>query len=67
MRWGCSVNDVLLASVAGALRQYLVAKGDDTEGVEVRALVPVNLRPEAVLRRRTWQSFRCIGAEPAGG
>ncbi len=25
---GCSVNDTLLASVAGALRSYLVAKGD---------------------------------------
>ncbi len=42
---GCSVNDVLLASVAGALRAYLAAKGDATEAVEVRALIPVNLRP----------------------
>jgi WS/DGAT/MGAT family acyltransferase len=41
----CSVNDVLLASVAGALRRYLVAKGDPVEGVELRAMVPVNLRP----------------------
>ncbi|HSD43857.1 MAG TPA: wax ester/triacylglycerol synthase family O-acyltransferase [Burkholderiales bacterium] len=40
----CSVNDVLLATVAGALRRYLVDKGDPTEGVELRALVPVNLR-----------------------
>jgi WS/DGAT/MGAT family acyltransferase len=42
---GCSVNDVLLATVAGALRRYLVAKGDRTDGVELRAMVPVNLRP----------------------
>jgi diacylglycerol O-acyltransferase len=42
---GCSVNDVLLASVAGALRSYLASKGDATAGVEVRALIPVNLRP----------------------
>jgi WS/DGAT/MGAT family acyltransferase len=42
---GCSVNDVLLASVAGALRRYLVAHGDEVEGVMIRALVPVNLRP----------------------
>jgi diacylglycerol O-acyltransferase len=41
---GCSVNDVLLASVAGALRAYLLEKGDPIEGVEVRALVPVNMR-----------------------
>jgi WS/DGAT/MGAT family acyltransferase len=40
----CSVNDVLLATVAGALRRYLVDKGDATDGVELRAMVPVNLR-----------------------
>jgi diacylglycerol O-acyltransferase / wax synthase len=40
-----SVNDVLLSCVAGALRDYLVARGDAVEGVVVRALVPVNLRP----------------------
>ena len=40
----CSVNDILLSCVTGALRQYLVDQGDDTEGVEVRAFVPVNLR-----------------------
>jgi len=42
---GCSVNDVLLASVAGAIRNYLVAKGDQVDGAELRAFVPVNLRP----------------------
>ena len=42
---GASVNDVLLSCVAGALRAYLADKGDDTEGVMMRALVPVNLRP----------------------
>jgi WS/DGAT/MGAT family acyltransferase len=41
----CSVNDMMLSSVAGALRDYLEAKGDTTDGVEVRALVPLNLRP----------------------
>ncbi|MGE5667252.1 MAG: wax ester/triacylglycerol synthase family O-acyltransferase, partial [Betaproteobacteria bacterium] len=41
---GASVNDVLLSCVAGALREYLVAKGDATDGVMIRALVPVNLR-----------------------
>ena len=40
----CSVNDVLLATVAGALRRYLVDKGDPTDGLELRAVVPVNLR-----------------------
>jgi WS/DGAT/MGAT family acyltransferase len=40
-----SVNDVLLSCVAGALRRYLIAQGEDTEGCQIRAMVPVNLRP----------------------
>ncbi len=42
---GCSINDVLLATAAGALRDYMTKKGDDATGVELRAIVPVNLRP----------------------
>jgi diacylglycerol O-acyltransferase len=42
---GCSINDVLLSTAAGALREYLARKGDETDGVEVRGIVPVNLRP----------------------
>jgi diacylglycerol O-acyltransferase / wax synthase len=41
---GCSINDMLLSCVAGAMRRYLEEKGDRTEGVEVRALAPINLR-----------------------
>ncbi|MCX7893964.1 MAG: wax ester/triacylglycerol synthase family O-acyltransferase [Burkholderiales bacterium] len=41
---GGSVNDVLLSCAAGALRRYLAARGESTAGVEVRAMVPVNLR-----------------------
>ena len=44
---GCSVNDVLLACVAGAIGHYLRAAGDDPSGKEIRAMVPVNLRPLA--------------------
>ena len=40
-----SVNDVLLSCVAGALRAYLVERGDAVDGAMIRALVPVNLRP----------------------
>jgi len=40
----CTVNDMLLAAVAGALNGYLRDHGDATEGVEVRALVPIDLR-----------------------
>ena len=42
---GASVNDVLLSCVAGALRTYLLGRGEDTQGCEIRAMVPVNLRP----------------------
>ena len=42
---GCSINDVLLSMAAGALRDYLEEKGDAVEGLEIRAIVPVNLRP----------------------
>ena len=41
----CSVNDVLMSCVAGAIAQYLQDKGDAVEGKEIRAMVPVNLRP----------------------
>ena len=41
----CSINDVLLSCVAGALGEYLKAHGDDVAGQEIRAMVPVNLRP----------------------
>jgi len=40
-----SVNDVLLASVAGAIGSYLRDAGEDPTGKDIRALVPVNLRP----------------------
>jgi diacylglycerol O-acyltransferase len=42
---GCSINDVLLSMAAGALRDYLLEKGDAVDGLEIRAIVPVNLRP----------------------
>jgi WS/DGAT/MGAT family acyltransferase len=40
----CSINDVLLSCVAGAIGDYLKAHGDATQGKEIRAMVPVNLR-----------------------
>jgi WS/DGAT/MGAT family acyltransferase len=40
-----TVNDVLLTAMTGALRRYLVAKGEDVEGLNFRAVIPVNLRP----------------------
>jgi WS/DGAT/MGAT family acyltransferase len=42
---GCSINDVLLSMAAGSLRDYLEERGEAVAGVEIRAIVPVNLRP----------------------
>ena len=43
---GGTVNDVVLTVVAGALRQWLRTRGVRTEGLELRALVPVSIRPK---------------------
>jgi len=43
---GCTVNDVLIAAVSGALRNYMIAQGDSKDALQdIRATVPVNLRP----------------------
>ncbi|WP_055491233.1 wax ester/triacylglycerol synthase family O-acyltransferase [Streptomyces sp. TP-A0356] len=45
---GGTVNDVLIAVVAGALRRWLDERGDGSAGVEPRALIPVsNRRPRS--------------------
>jgi diacylglycerol O-acyltransferase / wax synthase len=42
---GGTVNDVVLAVVAGALRQWMISRGEPlTSEVSVRALVPVSVR-----------------------
>jgi diacylglycerol O-acyltransferase len=44
--FGCTVNDALIAAVTGALREYMISVGDDPEELrDIRATVPVNLRP----------------------
>ncbi|MFO7169877.1 MAG: wax ester/triacylglycerol synthase family O-acyltransferase [Chloroflexota bacterium] len=40
-----TVNDVLINAVAGALRRYLLRRGAPVAGLNIRAVVPVNLRP----------------------
>jgi diacylglycerol O-acyltransferase len=42
--FGGTVNDVVLAVVAGALRAFLISRGVGAEGMELRALVPVSVR-----------------------
>src|SRR5262245_24326255 len=44
--FGGTVNDVVLTVVSGALRSWLRSRGIKTEGLELRALVPVSIRGE---------------------
>jgi WS/DGAT/MGAT family acyltransferase len=43
-RFGGTVNDVVLAVVAGALRRFLRRRGVAVDGLDFRAMVPVNVR-----------------------
>jgi diacylglycerol O-acyltransferase / wax synthase len=43
---GGTVNDVILSIVAGGIGKYLRARGHDTNGLELRAMVPVSVRAE---------------------
>jgi diacylglycerol O-acyltransferase / wax synthase len=43
---GGTVNDVVLAAVAGALGRYLRMHGEPTEDVVLKAMVPVSVRAE---------------------
>ena len=45
VREGATVNDILVAAATGAIRRYLQSRGDDVSGLEIRAAIPVNLRP----------------------
>jgi diacylglycerol O-acyltransferase len=57
---GCSINDVLLACVAGAIGVYLSERGEDVEGKQIRAMVPVNLRPMS----EAWKLGNRFGLAP---
>jgi diacylglycerol O-acyltransferase / wax synthase len=48
--FGGTVNDVVLSVVAGGLRRWLQSRGVRTEGLELRALVPVSIRAGAESR-----------------
>jgi WS/DGAT/MGAT family acyltransferase len=43
---GGTVNDVVLAVVTGSIREWLHSRGVRTEGLELRALVPVSIRAD---------------------
>lgn len=39
-----TINDVVLAVVAGALRRHMLRRGESVEGVQLKAFVPVSVR-----------------------
>jgi WS/DGAT/MGAT family acyltransferase len=43
---GGTVNDVVLATVAGALGRHLRRRGHNTDGLELKAMVPVSVRQD---------------------
>jgi WS/DGAT/MGAT family acyltransferase len=44
---GGTVNDAVLAAVTGALRAFLIRRGRDPVGMELKAMVPVSVRADA--------------------
>ena len=56
----CSVNDVLLSCAAGAIRGYLAERGEDVDGAEMRAMVPVNLRGTGKPLQRLGNKFGLV-------
>ena len=44
--FGATVNDVVLAVVTGALAYFLQSRGRRTEGIELKAAVPVSVRSD---------------------
>lgn len=66
---GGSLNDVVLATLAGGLKRLLEGQGQETRGLELTALVPVSLRaaPDAAdLGNRISAMLVPLAVDPAG-
>ncbi|MGH3942347.1 MAG: wax ester/triacylglycerol synthase family O-acyltransferase [Pseudonocardiaceae bacterium] len=59
--YGGTVNDVLLAVVAGALRDWLLARGHPVDGLILRAFIPVSqrARPGNRIGRNRLSGYLC--------
>jgi WS/DGAT/MGAT family acyltransferase len=66
--YGTTINDVILAAVAGGIRTYLLRRGEDPGAL--KAMVPVNVRsPEDVLGNHISFAFAelpCDDPDPLG-
>ena len=55
---GCTINDVVLATVTGAVREFLQLRGHELEGIDFRIAAPVSIRnpddPEMGNRVSQW-------------
>ena len=49
--FGATVNDVVLTAVSGALGRFLAARGEEVDGVRLKACVPVSVRSSDKSRR----------------
>ncbi len=41
---GCTINDLVLATVTGAVRRFLIERKHDVEGIDFRIAAPVSIR-----------------------
>lgn len=57
---GGTVNDVLLTAVAGALRRYLIERDQPTDDLNIRAVIPVNLRPIDIVSPKLGNFFGLV-------
>jgi WS/DGAT/MGAT family acyltransferase len=65
-RLGGTVNDVVLATVVGALRRFLSTRGVSPEGLDFRALVPVSVRAAGEQGRLGNRVAQLLAALPLG-
>jgi WS/DGAT/MGAT family acyltransferase len=64
---GCTINDVLVSTVAGALGRYLESQGDCVTGITLHAAEPVNMRAEGDSKRALGNRFGLVFVElPVG-
>lgn len=63
---GGTVNDVLLAAVAGGARQLLLGRGDRVDGLVLRTFVPVSLHHLVPGRARGNQDAVMVARLPVG-
>lgn len=55
-----TVNDVLMATLAGALRNWMRDAGDDVDMAGIRAAIPVNLRPIEEMGKELGNQFGLV-------